>query len=505
MNKEIAISTENRRLKEHCALFGIIQENVDQKIHLTTYRGLTAQQHRGEEAWGFAWINAAGRISRSGDLGLLTGVPEQKIKNILATRSATSLALGHLRYSAVGKREDQNKEKDKNNIQPFVFGGKTPFAIAHNGTVQFEYPVGENEPDSDTYRVGKAISEGKGDFEQKTIEVLSKLNGAYTFLFLTRDGLYLARDPWRFRPAILGRIEGNSPGFILVSESVALRAVRARATAFPRRGVFAKIETDGLHEIWRDPRVNLFPAAECTFEKAYFADAASEHEDERTNHEIRVSLGKRIAERVKPKGDFVMAVPRSGHSYAKGVSQYAGIPLEDGIQDVRHKIRTFTQPGDSEERTENAFQKYRFIKNLIKGKRLIVVDDSIVRGHTTKELIDTLFSIGAERIELLSGIPPIKDICKWGIDFPDINELIHHKLMNGGPAEEYERKFSLWLVGGDEKRAKRLRVSFQRLEDYIGITQNAPLGTSIEHSGGCFHCVSGIAPKGTIYSLPDGR
>jgi amidophosphoribosyltransferase len=487
--------------RENCGLFGIIQEKPDRNIHGVAYSGLSALQHRGQEAWGFSWINKKGRIGKQKDLGLLVGVPEQKIGRMLNTRSEATAVMGHLRYSAVGKRELYDKDKDRQNVQPFFFNGEFPFTIAHNGTVQFEYPITQDEPSSDTYMVGKAIAEGEGDFKNNVINVLSRLNGAYTFLFMSREGLYVARDPWRFRPAILGRIENEShSGYVIASETTALRDIGAQIAGSVRRGAFAKIESNGLRELWRDPRAHKFPAAECSFEKAYFADDASEHEDGRTSHEIRVALGKKLAQRVKPKGDCVVTIPHSGISYAEGVAIETGIHSEELIQAYRFKGRKFIEPGTRDERKKSVFQKYRFIKRNIEGRRLIVVDDSIVRGHTTENIIRALFQLGAERVHLLSGIPPVEAPCHWGIDFPDPNELVYNQLEDGG-AEIFEKRLALRLVGGDKKLAKKLQVSFQRLEDYISIIQNQETSEStVEHSGACFHCVSGVAPAGTIFS-----
>lgn len=487
-------SSPEPAIRHNCSLVGISLLRPSRTINLMVADATDAQQHRGEEAMGIAQTRK-GVVRVVKGLGLRSqAVPNKKVLDFPSAR----VAIGHTRYSTAGKRDDP-REYIKN-AQPFLF--KQPnfsFAIEHNGTVRWKEDFKEGEPNSDTYGVGKAIAAGKKDnFIENTIEVISKLNGAYIFLFVTNDDkLFVASDPWGFRPLKVGELKHNGiVGTVVASESVGLNALRAKfIDSFPR-GVLAEIKPDGLNIIWRDKRTKYLPEAACSFEKSYFADAASLARPGVTNHTLREQLGQRLAERYKPQADFVTPVPSSGWSYAEGLSKVLKIPLLQVIHANRYKGRGFIKPHTPEERIQSAFLKYRFIPELIRGKKIIVVDDSIVRGFTTQGLILALFKLGAEKIELMVGIPPVVAPCFWGIDFPSRQELIYNKLMQRKDSRTYEEKLAEWLVWEDKSLVKKLRVSFQKLDDYVSIIGGVPAGSSVEKARGCFHCVSGIIPRG---------
>ncbi len=487
-------SSKETVIGHNCSLVGISLFKADRMINLMVADATDAQQHRGEEAMGIAQTRK-GQVRVVKGLGLRPqAVSNRKIFDL----PAASVAIGHTRYSTAGKRD--NPREYIKNAQPFFFKHqKFSFAIEHNGTVRWQEKFKTGEPNSDTYGVGKAIAAGKKEtFIENVIDVLSWLNGAYIFLFVTNDDkLFVASDPWGFRPLKVGEIKHNGRiGTAVTSETVGLNALRAKfIDSFPR-GVLAEIKPDGLNIIWRDKRTKYLPEAACSFEKSYFADAASLARPGATNHTIRDLLGQKLAERYHPQADLVTPVPSSGWSYAEGLSKVLKIPLLQVIHVNRYKGRGFIKPHTPEERIQAAFLKYRFIPELIRDKKIIVVDDSIVRGFTTQGLILALFKLGAERIELMVGIPPVVAPCFWGIDFPSRQELIYNKLMQKKGSRPYEERLAEWLVWEDKTLLGKLRVSFQKLDDYVSTIGGVPAGSSVEKARGCFHCVSGIVPKG---------
>ncbi|MBI2051929.1 hypothetical protein HYT33_04175 [Candidatus Roizmanbacteria bacterium] len=494
--ERLRIPAPEEETHHNCALVGIVLDSPA-PLHNIIRNGLLAQQNRGQEAAGMVW-SEDGQLQLQKGLSLVTSVfpPNDKA-------AFSHLGIGHTRYSTVNK---ENPEEELKKSQPFIFkNGPIEFAIAHNGTVYFDYSLSEGEPDSDTYKVGKAISEGKGSFEQNAIDILSRVEGAYTFLFATPDGLYVARDPTGFRPCVIGELDNGLSGFVVASESIGLEKLGAHAREFDRelaRGEFIKIRPDGFDRLWKDPRRNERQEAVCTFEHAYFAGHESFAYDNVTNDEVRGSLGRRLAERVMPEGDVVFGVPMSGLLYAEGVSKETGIPKEEGIHANRYELKNFIKPLAPEERMEHTKYKYSFIPNKIRGRRIVLVDDSIVRGHTMQGIILKLFDLEAKEIHLLVGIPPIVAPCYWGIDFKHANELVYHELMNDETRTgSFEERLAMSLVADDKQLASRLRVSFQNLDDYVSIVKHVSYGTPLESSGGCFHCVSAIPPKGV--SIPE--
>jgi len=478
------------QLVDHeCSLTGIVLNEPSSQIYPLLHAGMDAQNHRGEEAAGIAWVYG-GRVRVTKDLGLRqAALPDRAFLDM----SESAVAIGHTRYSTAGN-------PDVKNAQPFLFNDGQ-FALAHNGNVHWEIPPAAGEPTSDTYGVGKMIASGPGSTIQNTIATLGDLNGAYAFIFVTPDGLFAARDPWGFRPLIYGQLGNGIMGSVVTSESVGSHDTHASNLKNIPRGTLVKIEPDGFNIVWEDSRIAEIPEAACSFEHAYFSDAASRvnvERSEQTNHELRVFLGRSLHNTARPVGEMVVAVPNSGRSYAEGVALQSGLPLLQAIQTNRHAGRNFIKPSTPEERKRAAHNKYRFIPELINNRDLIIVDDSLVRGSTAAGIILSLFEHGANHIELLLGTPPITHPCYWGIDFQDPLTLIYNQLIKNGDQESFELKLAEWLVAGDKQLLGRLRVSFQKLDNYKSIIQGIGKTVPIEHSGGCYHCVSGIVPIGAL-------
>ncbi len=484
---------ETEKIGHECALVGIVLKESTMAIYGLASSGLSALQHRGQEAAGIAADTGTQIILETG-LGLLT---EALPSSSLLQLPPANRAIGHTRYSVTGRSNIVN-------TQPFTF---KEFALAHNGniTTTLEVEISPNEPTSDSFMVGKAIAQAKGEiFVDRAIQVLERLEGSYVFLFLADNQLYVASDPWQMRPCLWGRLEDDSGfrGSVVASESVGLEKMRAGFVQELPRGSLVRIGQKQIETLWTDPRVDKVLPARCSFETAYFAHAASmampDIQGELRNHTIREKLGYCLAERVKPTGEIVVSVPRSGSSYSQGVAQAAGKPLKEAIHVNSYKGRTFIQPYPLDQRLQAAYEKYFFIPEQIRGSKIILVDDSVVRGNTMRSLILVLFALGAEEIELLVGIPPIKDNCYWGIDFQNPQELIYNQLQAQNPVD-FEQKLASWLVNGDPGLGGRFRVHFQQAEDYVSIISRVEKGTALEQSGGCYFCISGTPPVGMVY------
>lgn len=498
----LQVTSAEYEKRENCALVGLSLENPTRTIYQVLRNGLIALQHRGEQAAGISYNSGGVEVYK--DLGFVdSALPDKVIDNL----PPSSIAFGHTRYSTVDDKD--NPDKEIQNSQPFKFripyenGTFFEFSLGHNGTVIT--PINDDQekhgPNSDTYMIGKAIVEAKGNFEERVTQVLSTLNGAYMLLFVTSDNrLYAASDPWGFKPGAVGYFSKDGPkGMVFASETLGIEKMGGKVTDKFRRGIFAEIKPDIISIVWSDPRAKIVHPSECSFEKAYFGSHVSKmREDGVTNHTVRYELGMRHAELIKPRGEQVTPVPNSGNSYADGVANQLQLPVTHAIFANPYRGRNFTKPHNPEERKKDAFDKFSFIPEEIIGRKMIVVDDSIVRGTTVQGLILALFELGAESIELLSGIPPLTHPCYWGIDFPTPEELIFRQLVTDEDRENYEVKLANWLVDDNPDLANRLRISFQKLEDYVSITQNVPINTPIEESGGCYHCVSGVVPQGVF-------
>ncbi len=503
---------EGNTITHNCALIAAISCNGftgTQSLpdwRTSIYRGLTAMQHRGQEAAGVATIGPEG-IQKIKRKGLVNGIFSDALAEDSFQQNPT-IVIGHTRYSTAG-----NKGEGARDAQPFVFNNGE-FVIAHNGTA---YPdmniLSPDDPTSDTYAVGKHIALDKFDdegnpltFEQRVIRSIQNLEGAYTFIVAHKDGsLYVARDPAGFRPARLAHFGDN--GIVVASESIAFDKIGASPFQNGQhelpRGSLMRIWPRAMQLVWRDPRVHERENARCSFEASYFADATSKtnipspskesgHPLETPNQIIRMALGRRLAERAHPTGDIVVPVPESGRPYGDGVSEVLGIPTEQAIHVNRFVGRNFISPGNASERVQSANLKFNFVPELIQGKKIILTDDSLVRASTMQGIMLQLFDLGAEDIHLLVGIPPITSPCYWGIDFKNPNELIFNVLMNdpslSGPFEE---RLASYLIDGRQGLADRVRISFQLIEDYQEIVGN-----------GCYHCVTGEAPSGVPLPFP---
>ena len=397
--------------KEECGLFGIWAPGDD--VARLTYFGLFAQQHRGQESAGIA-VSDTNNILVYKDLGLVS----QVFNEATLTTLHGDLAIGHTRYSTTGSTTWEN-------AQPvFKTDGVHSVALGHNGnlvnTKELAAMVGDASAattDSDLVTaLITAEARVAGGLEEAAMRVLPTIQGAYCFVFMDERSVYAARDPHGVRPLSIGRLPN---GFVVASETCALDIVGATLVRDVEPGELVRIDDRGLHSarFAESPKRSL-----CVFEFVYLARPDSRLRDT-TVHEARVAMGRRLAEEHAVDADLVIAVPTTGHSAAQGYSQVTGIPYGDGIYKNAYVGRTFIQPSQSL-RDRGVKLKLNPLPDSIRGKRLAVIDDSIVRGTTTKQVVAMLREAGATEVHMLVTCPPLQWPCFYGIDMPTRQELI---------------------------------------------------------------------------------
>jgi len=396
--------------KEECGLFAVWAPGED--VARLTYFGLFAQQHRGQESAGIA-VSDGSNILVYKDLGLVS----QVFNEATLTTLHGDLAVGHTRYSTTGSTTWEN-------AQPvFKTDGVRSVALGHNGnlvnTRELAAMVGVGSASTDSDLVTTLIAgeaPNTQGLDDAAMKVMPMLQGAFCFVFMDERSIYAARDPFGVRPLSIGRLPN---GFVVASETCALDIVGATWVRDVEPGEIVRVDDRGLHSM----RFATSPrTARCVFEYVYLARPDSRM-DGITVHEARVAMGRRLAEEHPVDGDLVIAVPTTGHSAAQGYSQVAGIPYGDGIYKNAYVGRTFIQPSQTL-RDRGVKLKLNPLPDSIRGKRLVVIDDSIVRGTTTKQVVSMLRDAGATEVHMLVTCPPLQWPCFYGIDMPTRQELI---------------------------------------------------------------------------------
>ncbi len=401
--------------KEYCGVFGIYDHA--QAIDLT-YLGLYSLQHRGEESCGIAVANGD-RIEQMAGMGLVPEVLNSKRLEELRGRTT----IGHVRYSTTGSSILRN-------AQPFVIShNQISFSIAHNGNLtnavllrrrlETQGSIFQTTMDSEIV-LHLLVRSKQEKFEDRLIEALTPLEGAYAMLFLTEDKLIGVRDPHGFRPLCLGKKDGK---YVLASETCSLDIIEAEFVREIEPGEVVIISEDGLKSIKPFEKVRISP---CIFEFIYFARPDS-HIFGDSVHQVRKRLGMKLAQEHPMDADIVMSIPDSGNYAALGYSEESGVPFEFGMVRNHYVGRTFIQPSQ-EMRKHGVKIKLNPIKKALAGKRVIVVEDSIVRGTTTGSRIKAIREAGVKEIHMRISCPPIKYPCFYGIDFPSRKELIANQL-----------------------------------------------------------------------------
>jgi amidophosphoribosyltransferase len=397
--------------KEECGLFGVWAPGDE--VARLTYFGLFAQQHRGQESAGIA-VSDGTNILVYKDLGLVS----QVFNEATLTTLHGDLAVGHTRYSTTGSTTWDN-------AQPvFKTDGVHSIALGHNGNLVNTSELAERvrgaglaTTDSDivTTMIADRTPEA-GSIEAAAMDVLPELRGAFCFVFMDERSVFAARDSHGVRPLSIGRLPN---GFVFASETCALDIVGATLVRDVEPGELVRIDDRGLHaqRFAESPKRSL-----CVFEVVYLARPDSRLRD-RSVHEARREMGRILAREHPADADLVIAVPTTGHSAAQGFSEVSGIPYGDGLYKNTYVGRTFIQPSQSL-RDRGVKLKLNPLPDSIRGKRLVVVDDSIVRGTTTKQIVQALREAGAAEVHIRITCPPIQWPCFYGIDMPTRQELI---------------------------------------------------------------------------------
>ena len=405
------------RPKEACGLFGIWSHRDAARL---TYLGLYSLQHRGEEAAGIVTSQGRKMHSHKGQ-GLVSEVFHEEALRQLPGRAA----IGHTRYSTTGSSHLKN-------AQPLlVTYAKGSVALAHNGNLVNAYElrrmlegsgsIFQTTIDSEIILHLLARSTHK-TFEEDLMESLPMLKGAYSLLCLTPDGLFGCRDPNGFKPLCLGKLNKT---YVLASETCALDLIGARFVREVAPGEVLVISSGGLRSLFPFKDQTVQPT-HCLFEHVYFARPDSRLFGESVQA-VRVKLGRQLAQEHPVKADLVMPIPDSGNFAALGFSLESQIPFALGIIRNHYVGRTFIQPAQ-EIRDLKVRVKFNPIRDIIKGKRLVVVDDSLIRGTTTRARIKSLREAGAKEVHMRISCPPTSYSCFYGVDFPTRKELIANRM-----------------------------------------------------------------------------
>ncbi|NOQ46975.1 MAG: amidophosphoribosyltransferase, partial [Desulfobulbaceae bacterium] len=380
-----------------------------------TYFGLYALQHRGQESAGIIASDGK-RVALHKDMGL---VPEVFTESTLQCLSG-HLAVGHVRYSTTG-------ESNIINTQPFMVTHKgKPLAVAHNGNLVNSIDLRKHLEDKGAIFQTTMDSEIVIHLMARTLhmgmakavkETFACIRGAYSLLFMTRDTIIAVRDPNGFRPLCLGRL--NNDGYAVASETCALDLIEAEYIRDVEPGEVLIINKDGVESIFPwSPRRKSF----CIFEHVYFARPDSDVFGFNV-YAARKRMGEILARETNIEADFVMPFPDSGNYAAIGYSQASGIPLEMGMIRNHYVGRTFIQPTQSM-RDFSVRVKLNPVRSLLKDKRVVIVEDSIIRGTTGRSRVRSLRDAGAKEVHMLVSCPPTCNPCYYGIDFPSNTELI---------------------------------------------------------------------------------
>ncbi len=405
--------------KEKCGVFGI-WGGPESTVH--TYMGLYAQQHRGQESAGIA-VTDGTRLSALTGMGLVREVFDADNLGSLE-RDGGLGAIGHNRYSTAGASNHCNAQP----LLESYIGGQV--AVAHNGNLinaallrqLFEEAGHLFHTTSDTEVLIHLLASPR---QQQAVDPLAAtlrhLQGAFSLVMLFPDRIEAARDPWGWRPLVLGTMPDGR--HVVASETVALDVVGARYDREVEPGEIVTLSDAGV-ESRRFVDVADRPAY-CIFEHVYFANPASKVFGQNVQI-VREELGARLAAEAPVEADYVMPMPDSGRSAAAGYARASGIPYREGIVPNRYVGRTFIKPTQAE-RNAAVRLKLNVVRDIVEGKRLVVVDDSIVRGTTTRAKMEQIRHAGAKEIHLRISCPPIRHPCYFGVDFASREQLIAHE------------------------------------------------------------------------------
>lgn len=399
-------------MREACGVFAIYAPGED--VARLTYFGIYAMQHRGQESAGIA-VSSGNDVVCYKDMGLVTQAFSEKILRILKG----DVAVGHVRYSTTGSSVERN-------AQPITASGRYEIALAHNGNLvnvgQFRDEIlqcgGSLDSTTDSEIMAQLIANSDApDFESAIISCMNRIEGAYSVAILSNGRFYAMRDRLGIRPLCLGKL--NGAGWIVASETCALNIVGAEFVREIEPGELIRVDENGPETVHK---LQSTRSAMCVFEYIYFARPDSYINGTSLYH-ARKKMGAFLAKEFPVEADIVIAVPDSGTPAAIGYAQASGIAFEEGLIKNRYVGRTFIQP-DQRIRSLGIRIKLNPLKEAVGGKRIVLVDDSIVRGTTSVRLIKMLYDAGAKEIHVRVSSPPVTHPCFYGIDTAEADQLI---------------------------------------------------------------------------------
>ena len=465
---------DDKAPQDACGVFGVWAPS--EEVAKLTFYGLYALQHRGQESAGIAASDGE-RILIYKDMGLVSQVfTETDLASLTG-----DLAIGHCRYSTTGSSTWVNAQPT---LRPTKYG---TLALAHNGNLTNTGDLAEmvQKLEGENAKTGRGATtdteimtaliglQDEKNVEASAIAVLPKLEGAFSLVFMDEKTLYAARDRHGVRPLVIGKLER---GWVVASETAALDIVGAAFVREVEPGEFLAINEDGIRsQMWATP-----DPKGCIFEYVYLARPDTSIAGQGV-HATRVRIGKRLAIEAPVEADLVIPVPESGTPAAIGYAQQSGIPYGLGLVKNSYVGRTFIQPSQTI-RQLGIRLKLNPLREIIEGKRIVVVDDSIVRGNTQRAIVRMLREAGAREIHVRISSPPVEWPCYYGIDFASRAELI----ASGLEIEEIRRS-----IGSDS-------LSYVSMEGLIA-------ATTIDENKLCTACFTGKSPIAVPADMSEGK
>ncbi len=407
---------EDEKFHDHC---GIVAIAADRPVASHLFYGMQALQHRGQESAGIVTLDGLYEFRTHKDMGLVDQIFDPKIIERLRGNSG----IGHVRYSTSAGSTEENAQPQ------VVMGAGGGIALAHNGNIPNTAELMEelqakgwafysgNDTEVVVRLLANKLQKYEGDPVQAITTLMDRLEGAYCFAIMIGSELYAVRDPWGIKPLCAGKFPGG--GHVIASESVALDAMGAEWIRDIKPGEVVRVTLDAIETVAHKPAAK---PARCFFEYVYFARGDA-FMDGRLNQQVRENIGRVLWDESPVDADMVVPVPDSGRSHARGLADASGLPYVEALMKNRYVHRTFIMP-TQESRELNVRLKVNPIKQVVQGKRLILVDDSIVRGTTMRRIVKMLRDAGAKEVHLRIGAPPIVAPCYLGIDMSTRDQLI---------------------------------------------------------------------------------
>ena len=412
MSEQTYLDREGPR--DECGVFGVFAPGHD--VSRLSYFGLYALQHRGQESAGIATCEG-GHITTMRESGLVSQVfDEDKLRALTG-----DMAIGHVRYSTTGGSSWENS-------QPVWRDDGREIALAHNGNLTNAVEIYnrlkrkglEFRGTTDSEIIAALISCDYGRYvEDAVANVMPQMEGAYSTVAMTKHAIVAFRDPYGIRPLSLGRLGDH---YLVASESCAFDIIGAELVREVNPGEMISLTKRGLEsrQVIKSERTAM-----CVFEHIYFSRPDTKLEGKRLQ-EVRGQMGEILWREAPAEADLVISVPDSGTPAARGYARASGLPQDDGLIKNRYVARTFIQPGQ-ELRKHGLRMKFNPLPEIIAGKRVVVVDDSIVRGNTTRQIVKMLRDAGAAEVHLRISAPPIRYGCNYGVDMEVRTEMVAHE------------------------------------------------------------------------------